>query len=167
MEERINPASALCTTYMWDSMCNRYSMVMWIDHTQRDRSYSTGMWIDTQWPMIWTVPTLVQFLPKYHMISMEERFAQASALCIAYMWDSMCNRYSTNGRSILKDRWYEQFRRPCISCPHTIQIQWRREMKGHRHSAQHTCASTCGSIILNERRFDTQGPMKWRVPTLD
>jgi hypothetical protein len=39
--------------------------------------------------MIWTVPTLVQFLPKYHRISMEERFARAYALCTTYMCCSM------------------------------------------------------------------------------
>jgi hypothetical protein len=59
-------------------------------------------------------------------------------------------------------------RRPCISCPHTIQIQWRREMKGHQHSAQHTCAAACGSILSLYDWFfiDTQGPMKRTVLTL-
>jgi hypothetical protein len=59
--------------------------------------------IDTQRLMIWTVPMLMQFLlPKYHVISMEERFAWASALGTTYMCFSMwivdaqqtLNRYS-------------------------------------------------------------------------
>jgi hypothetical protein len=43
----------------------------------------------TQGWMIWRVPTLVQFLPKYHRISMEERIPQAPELCTTCMWYSM------------------------------------------------------------------------------
>jgi hypothetical protein len=177
--------------------------------------------IDTQGSMIWTVLTLMQFLPKHHMISMEERFAWASALCTAYMYFNMwinhtqrtadqysriddmntsddlaflahtpykfnggekwkvigtlhnihvlqyVDRYSTNhGRSILKDPWNGKCRRLINSGSNAIWFLWRRELIQRWHSAQHTCTTICG-LILNERRFDTQGPMKWQVPTFD
>jgi hypothetical protein len=53
----------------------------------------------------------------------------------------------------------DQLWRSNNSCPNIIQIQCRRELHQHRNCAQHTCASTCWSIILNERRIDTQGSM--------
>jgi hypothetical protein len=52
--------------------------------------YILNEWrIDNQRPMKLPVLTLVQFLPKYHVISMEERFARVAAVCTTYMWCSM------------------------------------------------------------------------------
>jgi hypothetical protein len=47
--------------------------------------YSRYVWINTQGSMIWTVPTLKQFCPKYHRISMEKRFARAFELCTTWL----------------------------------------------------------------------------------
>ena len=97
---------------------------------------------------------------------MEERINPASELYTPYMCCSMWIDHTQRGVSILKDRWNCKYRCLTNSGPNTIWFLWRRELIQHRHSAQHTCASTCRSIILNERRIDTQGSMIWTVPTL-
>ena len=95
---------------------------------------------DTQGWMLCRVPTTLHFLPSHHTNSMEERYERSSALGTTYMCYSMwidTQPIRLNFSSILNDRWYEQFRRSCNSCPNTIGFQLRRDLHEHPHSAQH------------------------------
>jgi hypothetical protein len=88
------------------------------DDTQQQDSFS----------MIWRVPTTLHFLPSHHTHSMEERNERSSALGTTYMWCSMwihAQPVRLIFQPILKDRWYEQSRRSCNSCPNKIGFLWR------------------------------------------
>jgi hypothetical protein len=88
----------------------------------------------------WTCPRLQA------STNFDHCFMHVESILLHSMW----NGYSTNGGSILKDLWNEQFRRSCNSCPNTIGFQWRRDLHERQDSAQHTCdtlsGSACGSI---------------------
>jgi hypothetical protein len=57
-----------------------------------------------------------------------------------------CVTVDTQGTSgsILKDRWYDPFRRSSNYGPTTIGFQWRRDLHERQNCAQHTRDTSCG-----------------------
>jgi hypothetical protein len=176
MEERFAWASALSTTYLWDSMCSRH--VDW---------YSRIMWFNTQWMVDWYSRIDDMNSTNAHAILAQTPYVfnggeictsistQHNILVRQYVqlifnkWQQMADRYS-----MTNDQWNDKCRCLINSGPNTIWFLWRRELIQRRHSAQHTCA--WDSIWIDTQRtadqysmdmlIDTQGSMIWTVLSL-
>jgi hypothetical protein len=122
-----------------------YSTGMWIDHTQRtadwysrinDMNSTNARAILTQTPYDFNGGEICTSIGTLHNMQCETQHVQL-----------ILNerRFNTQGPMNGKCR------RLINSGPNTIRFLWRRELIQRRHSAQHTCASTCGSRLTHER----------------
>jgi hypothetical protein len=112
--------------------------------------------------MIWTVPTLDSFWPKYHRISMEDRINQVSTLSTS---SSACRM----DRLVVENRqWYGKCGRPSNSCPNTIGFVCRRELQGCRHSPHHRLLveSMYNGTVDCRQAAEVRSTMIWRDVTM-